>query len=111
MEILTVGKTDLKLGLKLPTNSLFLIDYQTRHISDSINVAIDLAKRRKRMVTFVFNEIIISVLPSSNASLIERDFVRASGGLIPNFVGPHPSEKLKLWETSAVKKARIKDRG
>ncbi len=74
-------------------------------IGPTIAEAIALSAKKKRVIKFEFNDVVVSVREDSNPELIYRDWSRALSGYIGKSVGPHP--KPALTDTEKANDARI----
>jgi len=63
-------------------------------ITYAIREAIDIAKREKKLTTFRFLDIVITVAHDSNLEIIRREFYRAINGYISKEIGPYPKAEL-----------------
>jgi hypothetical protein len=85
---------------------------ETADITATITKAIELSKRFKKSITFVFSEVKVTVYPDSDQELIYRDWWRARKGCIDKNVGPYPNpiltEEEKASDARIEAKARAK---
>ena len=67
-------------------------------ISEAIQEALQLARERKRIVTFTHHDTLVKVGPNSNLAPLLRDCIRALFGYIGKEVGPYPNAELTAAE-------------
>ena len=67
-------------------------------ILGAIQEALQLARERKRIVTFTHHDLRVKVGPNSNLVPLLRDCIRALFGYIGKEVGPYPNVELTAAE-------------